>query len=262
MRTAHRTQNRRTTLAVILFAFGLLAMLVGQAGAAPDKGDRPGNNGTIKIDGTPLQGGQRNEPQVDCDFAVEFYGYDEGDLNASLSFELQAPTRRASGSQVLATDRLRIGEDPAGGATDLDASQKYNLEFIGVVPHQQQGYHVKLTVQAEGSQGADVKHKVFWVQPCAASSTTTTTVTTAPPTTVTTTTPTTTATTVAPTTVAPVVQGEVLERPAVTSAPLAVQPQALARTGSGVSRLAGLGAGLLLAGLVVLMARSWRPQPV
>jgi hypothetical protein len=29
-----------------------------------------------------------------------------------------------------------------------------------------QGFHVKLTVHAEGSQGADTKHKVFWVEGC------------------------------------------------------------------------------------------------
>ena len=28
------------------------------------------------------------------------------------------------------------------------------------------GFHVKLTIHADGSQGADTKHKVFWVQPC------------------------------------------------------------------------------------------------
>ncbi|MGH2658951.1 MAG: hypothetical protein ACRDHS_04615, partial [Actinomycetota bacterium] len=30
-------------------------------------------------------------------------------------------------------------------------------------PHPNQGFHVKLTVEAEGSIGADAKHKVFWV---------------------------------------------------------------------------------------------------
>jgi hypothetical protein len=33
-------------------------------------------------------------------------------------------------------------------------------------PQPQQGFHVKLTINAEGSQGADVKHKVFWVTGC------------------------------------------------------------------------------------------------
>ena len=38
-----------------------------------------------------------------------------------------------------------------------------------------QGFHVKLTINAEGSQGADVKHKVFWVTGCGPGTTTTTT---------------------------------------------------------------------------------------
>jgi hypothetical protein len=47
----------------------------------------------------------------------------------------------------------------------LDASETYTLSFTGT-PHPQQGFHVKLTIHADGSQGADTKHKVFWVQPC------------------------------------------------------------------------------------------------
>jgi LPXTG-motif cell wall-anchored protein len=35
-----------------------------------------------------------------------------------------------------------------------------------VVPHAQQGVHVRLTVHAEGSRGADTKFKEFWVGPC------------------------------------------------------------------------------------------------
>jgi hypothetical protein len=35
--------------------------------------------------------------------------------------------------------------------------------------------HVKLTINAEGSKGADVKHKVFWVSGCETPGTTTTT---------------------------------------------------------------------------------------
>ena len=33
-------------------------------------------------------------------------------------------------------------------------------------PHPIQGYHVKLTVNAPGSIGADTKYKVFWVTGC------------------------------------------------------------------------------------------------
>jgi hypothetical protein len=54
-----------------------------------------------------------------------------------------------------------------------------------------QGFHVKLIVNADGSQGADKKHKVFWVQDCGPTTTPTPTHTKAPkPTPTTTTTPT------------------------------------------------------------------------
>ena len=61
-----------------------------------------------------------------------------------------------------------IGEDDnsGGGSEDgLDASQTYTLDFTGIEPHPE-GFHVKLTINAEGSQGADKKHKVFWVTGC------------------------------------------------------------------------------------------------
>ena len=64
-----------------------------------------------------------------------------------------------------------IGEDPAGGGTDLDASVEYLLQraLNDYEAHPQQGYHVKLEVNAPHSIGADSKFKVFWVQPCASS---------------------------------------------------------------------------------------------
>jgi len=129
---------RRVSAAGLLVAGSVVMLatmsLAGSAAAGPK-----GNNGTIKIDGVALQGGQANEPHVACQFALEFYGYEQGDLNASVIFELQPPTTRASGSQVLLTDTVPIGGDPAGGGTDLDASKLYTLDFNGVTPHANQG---------------------------------------------------------------------------------------------------------------------------
>jgi hypothetical protein len=238
------TRRRRLTAAKLLVV-GAVVMITSFAFADLAAADPKGNNGTIKIDGVALQGGQANEPHVDCEFAVEFSGYDRGDLTASVRFELQAPTLRSSGSQVLLTDTLGIGEDPAGGATDLDASKLYRLDFAGVTPQAQQGYHVKVTIHADGSQGADTKHKVFWVQACAAPTTTTTTSTT---TTTGATTPTTGATT--PTTAA------VLGETTTTSAPetqvlgeqIARPETTLPRTGSGVAGLTFLGGLAVTAG--------------
>jgi hypothetical protein len=52
------------------------------------------------------------------------------------------------------------------GGTDHDASAPVDLtDAFSGEPHAQEGFHVRLTVQADGSQGADTKHKTFWV-PC------------------------------------------------------------------------------------------------
>ena len=148
----------------LVMAAGIAAaspvLVSGVAAASP-----PGNNGTVKIDAQPFATAPDNEPHVGCRFQVDFYGYDAGNLNATVTFTAQPPTGRG---EVLLTDTVFIGQDAAGGGTDLDAQRAYQLgrALRGFTPHPKQGYHVKLTVNAEGSQGADVKHKVFWVQRC------------------------------------------------------------------------------------------------
>jgi hypothetical protein len=126
----------------------------------------------------PFDDAPDNEPHVGCSFQVDFYGYDEGDLDAVVTFTAHPPTGPA---QVLLTDTVFIGEDDnrgGGSEAGLDASEAYALAFGSIAPHPNQGFHVKLTVNAEGSQGADVKHKVFWVTGCPAGTTTTSTSTT------------------------------------------------------------------------------------
>ncbi len=93
-------------------------MLVAGAGSALAGGNPPGNNGMVKVDGIPFNGSQANEPHVGCAFAIDFFGFDQGDLTGTATFELQPPT----GNSVLLVDSTFIGGDPAGGGTDLDAS--------------------------------------------------------------------------------------------------------------------------------------------
>jgi hypothetical protein len=140
------------------------------AGPATAAGDPPGNNGTVKIDGAAFDDHPDNEPHVGCEFQVDLYGFDSSeetgeDLEATVTFEAVPPTE---GEEPLVEDTVAIGEDAAGGGTDLDASETYDLTdaLAGIEPHAQQGWHVKLTVHADGSQGADTKHKVFWVEGC------------------------------------------------------------------------------------------------
>jgi len=139
------------------------------AGPAAAK-NPPGNNGTVKIDAVAFDDHPNNEPHVGCTFQVDFYGFDEDpSYLAEVIFELHPPTRDGRTMAVTSGDLAPfIGEDDhAGGGSvaGLDASETYTLDFSGA-PHPQQGYHVKLTIHAPGSQGADVKHKVFWVSGC------------------------------------------------------------------------------------------------
>jgi hypothetical protein len=126
----------------------------------------PGNNGTVKIqEAGSTDEIPDNDPHVGCRFEIEFRNFDEGALDATWTLSGQPP----SGQDVIATENVFIGEDPAGGAPDLDAVAvvdltQYDLSALEV--HPQQGIHLKLEVHAEGSIGADTKFKTFWVQGC------------------------------------------------------------------------------------------------
>jgi hypothetical protein len=163
---------------ILVTVMAMILLLIPGAAQA----DPPGNNGTVKIDGVVFDDHPDNEPHVGCVFQVDFYGYDEGQLNADVTFEVHPPT---GSPVVLLTGQVFIGEDAAGGGTDLDASFTYDLSaaLAGYSPHPQQGHHVKLTVNAEGSIGADVKHKVFWVSGCGSTTSTSTSTSTSAPTT-------------------------------------------------------------------------------
>jgi hypothetical protein len=168
-----KRSSRLLLIGVALLLVGGAPLLAGLAFAAPNPA---GNNGTIKVDREPFDDAPNNEPHVGCTFQVDFYGYDQGDLNADVTFTAHPPT---GDEQVLLTDTVFIGQDDnSGGGSEagLDASKTYTLDLTGIEPHPNQGVHVKLTIHAEGSQGADTKHKVFWVTGCETPPTTSTTV--------------------------------------------------------------------------------------
>ena len=159
-------QVTRMRLVSAVVCGGLLTAVAVGTGAAGAQAppDPPGNNGTVKVDGKEFDSHPDNQPHVGCVFEIDFYGYDKGDLEATVTFDAIAPT----GDTELLTDVVPIGEDEAGGGTDLDQSQSYDLSnaLAAFTPHPEQGFHVKLTVNAEGSQGADTKFKAFWVESC------------------------------------------------------------------------------------------------
>jgi hypothetical protein len=148
------------------------------AGGSSDKGDPKGNNGTIKLAGFGGTNGPghsdgdgstpkhpSNDPHLPCTFSVEWFGFDSG-VTSEVTFEQHAPTRGGSGHH----DSVPLDADShsGGGSTaGYDGVATYNLDWEGE-PHPKHGYHVKLTTNTPYSQGADTKHKVFWVEPCEA----------------------------------------------------------------------------------------------
>jgi len=156
----------RRAAGLLIITLSMLLTLVVAAPVAAKK-NPPGNNGTVKIDGVEWDIHPNNEPHVGCVFEVDFYGFDLGVGNAEVIFEAHAPT----GNGLLDTRFVDIGhDDNSGGGSEAgwDAKVEVDLsEALSAYPiHPQQGYHVKLTVHAPGSQGADTKHKVFWVTGC------------------------------------------------------------------------------------------------
>lgn len=135
--------------------------------ASNNQGNPPGNNGFVKINNEVVPDSiPQNHPHVTCKFRIDFYNYDKNFLNfAWVDFDLQAPTA-GPGYNVSPSfaGPIFIGQDSALGGNDLDASEEVTLNFTGTPAVQ--GYHVKVTVHADGSQGSDKKHKVFWVEPC------------------------------------------------------------------------------------------------
>lgn len=155
-------------------ATGILATSTATAAASittlsakPTDHNPSGNNGFIKVNEEQVPDSiPNNDPHVGCTLKVEFYNYDlNPSYRARVEFALQNPTANGRTMTVNGNLNPSIGGDSAGGGNDLDAVETYRLNFTGA-PHTQQGYHVKLTIHADGSRGADVKHKVFWVQPC------------------------------------------------------------------------------------------------
>jgi LPXTG-motif cell wall-anchored protein len=159
--------RRRLALALVSMATGAAASVAFGAPALAAPTDPPGNNGTVKIDGVPVDDDISNEPHVPCDFEVQFFGFDEGQT-ADITLAGQPPSSQDFVEIITLEDQL-VSDDPAaGGENDVDEVFPFsasNLDLTGIELHPQQGYHLKLTVFSEGLPGGK-KFKVFWLQPC------------------------------------------------------------------------------------------------
>jgi LPXTG-motif cell wall-anchored protein len=144
------------------------------AAAAPN--DPPGANGTIKIDAEPFDSDVNNEPHASCTFQVKLFGFDK-DQHANLVFTVHPPSSaQGPGELALRVNDVLISDDNAGGARpDPDEVFTFTadqLDLSGATAHPKQGYHIKLTMEnISGMPPGAGKHKVFWLQPCAAPTT-------------------------------------------------------------------------------------------
>ena len=88
-------RTRRSAGLIIIALSMLLALVVAAPVAAKNP---PGNNGTIKLDTAEWDNHPNNEPHVDCEFQVDFYGFDADPdpanptYFAQVIFELHPPT--------------------------------------------------------------------------------------------------------------------------------------------------------------------------
>jgi hypothetical protein len=144
----------------------------------------PGNNGHIQIDGFVLDQGNNNDPMVGCGFAVDFFGYDAGTQNATITLTPQAPT--AGGTPFTVSTSWTTVTFTGGNQLDqtvVITAAQITAAFAGVTPASQ-GFHAKLEVEVTGSTGSDDKFHTIWMSGCATpapiATTTTTTTTTIP----------------------------------------------------------------------------------
>jgi|tagenome__1003787_1003787.scaffolds.fasta_scaffold20892030_2 hypothetical protein len=164
MKKAARRFGLRAAGVGVFALIGVLALAVAGVSAKPAN-NPPGANGTVKIDGQPFDTAPDNQPHVGCVFQVDFYGFDQGAYNANVNFTMQPP----SGRREVLNDTVFVGEDPAGGGTDLDAESTYDLNMLvySSERHPKQGFHVKLTVSAPQADGKiATKYKTFWLTDC------------------------------------------------------------------------------------------------
>lgn len=108
-----------TAAAGTLTLSGGLALMSIQSAAADDPA---GSNGTIKIVGHgDIDSVPDNNPHQGCTLGIEWYGFDEGDITSTVTFQLWAPTR---GDLAVDGDQtVTVGGDAAGGGTDLDGRE-------------------------------------------------------------------------------------------------------------------------------------------
>src|SRR5438067_3394186 len=121
-RRSRTRQHQTGALLVLLGVFMMiLSLFSGAAGAAPKVGAAagnatPGNNGTFKIhdDDTP-ETDVRNEPHVSCDFDINFFNFDDGQVVIAT---INAHPPSGSGEQVFQQEITLVSTGGPGAANN------------------------------------------------------------------------------------------------------------------------------------------------
>ncbi len=147
----------------LVMAFFAQALLPVSAAYA-DNHAPAGNNGTVKINDEVFEDdpGNGNEPQLTtCEVIVRWHGFDEGERKSTVTFTSQAPTKKYQLKSPIGPQNATFTA-PARENGNTQSNQKaYTLSFTG--PAEARGYHVKIEVTTDGTQGKDTKYKVFWL---------------------------------------------------------------------------------------------------
>ena len=145
-----------------LMFLGFIAIAAGLMAPVPAGAEPGGNNGTVKVDGGDLNGNS-NEPHVGCDFSIEWFGFDPG-AESTVVFTMQSPTDDPATPGASAS--MQFG--PIALDNNGNGAQSFSIYDLlkNFTPQQNQGFHVKLEVQAPWSNGNDTKYKTFWVTGC------------------------------------------------------------------------------------------------
>ena len=160
------------TIRPVLGLLAAGALIVGATVPALAADSPKGNNGTVKVSDVEMDSIPDNSPHQGCTFFVQFYGFDAQPAEAVATFSLLLP----GGGDLWLKDEsnIQIGGDGTGAGTvgGFDAARLVNLDglleqdALDAASSPTQGLHIRLTVHAPGSIGADTKSKVFWVSGC------------------------------------------------------------------------------------------------
>jgi hypothetical protein len=115
-----------------------------------------GHQGVVLVGSTPLEHHRDGADIGTSAFRVTFVNYDAGVPDATVTLELMDHE-----GGVLASDTVAIGGDAPGGMRDMDGQVGYDLRSL-LPSHMSGRFMFRLTVEAMGSKGSDLKVLTFF----------------------------------------------------------------------------------------------------